>query len=348
MWAMPFVRNYVTAKRTGTDQFADVITKRPQAVGLPAPPDLQASLNRYKKQIATILGLGALGSVLSLGVGFLGIRKGCGEKLLPKLLEEGRSVYDALRAHNALKPLIASKPGEATSLRQRAVKLAGQIKLDSLLLKDGKFSNFSGLPALLFWGLPAYGGWIHASRDHYEKREQLIKFANFVACFFGPSVLLGRYFQGQFAKRFKEVPGFSYQAIEKAFDANNPRRREALSLWAGKVGLSLLSSVALLGVMPQWISIKMTQYRMQRARREQAEGQNFQQPPNNLHRKTYPQWGQPAEAIPVGLSEPRPMSLSADPVQAVLANPGSLSFRGERLNHFGQRLILKDARQAGI
>lgn len=237
MWAMPFIRNYITAKQTGSVSFADVIKANHhhpenshdrQAV-------LKDALSYYQGQAQAILGLGALGTVASAGFARLAAQKEIWAKPLEKLFQHQW--------------------------------------MDSLLLKGGKFAGFGGTPALLFWGLPAYGGWIHASRDPYETKEQWLKFINFVACFFGPPVVIDKLFKGKFNSRFPQLKdvGFGYEAITKTLDAHPEKKATALKLWAGKNALSLFSSIALLGTLPQLINWYLTQERMRRDQARQGQ-----------------------------------------------------------------------------
>lgn len=241
MWAIPFIRNYVTAKQTGSVSFTDVIkaTQHHKENKHDHQATLKEALQYYQGQAQTILGAGALGTVLATGIGLWGAKRQAGAKFLERLFE--------------------SKAGK------------------SLLLKDGKFAGFGGMPALLFWGLPAYGGWIHASRDPYEKKEQWLKFVNFVACFFGPSVVINKAFQGKFEHQFPQLKhiGYQYEDIVKNLSASPEKKAAALRLWAGKNLLSLGSSIILLGTIPQLINWYLTQYRL---KRDQAAKTPMSQP----------------------------------------------------------------------
>jgi hypothetical protein len=246
MWAMPFVRNYVTAKRTGRVRFTEVIeaNKHQESDGRHEHKNaLQETMAYYRNRVLTILGLG--GAVAAGSVGLT--RWAASSKEISK---------------DFLHTLSDSWIGK------------------NLLLKGGEFARFGGWAALLFWGVPAYGGWLHASRDPYEKKEQLLKFGNFVACFFGPSIAL----QAYFSRKLKglnlpdvggEVVSLSYDSIQKAKQLINKSNLEsqtailnqlhhAESLWLKKSALGLVSSIVLLGTMPQLINIHLTKRRLQR------------------------------------------------------------------------------------
>jgi hypothetical protein len=233
MWAMPFVRNYITARKTGSVKFTDVIESgysKKSGDQHEHKSVLQDALADYRGRVLTILGLGMGGAIASVGLGRLAAssQQQIGKSFLNKFC--------------------TSRMGE------------------NLLLKGGQFAKFGGWPALLFWGVPAYGGWLHASRDPYEKKEQVLKFANFVACFFGPPVLMNRWFQNKCQQAFPrtKLKEWSYEAINNAFSANSAAQQKALGLWAKKNLVGLGSSILLLGTMPQLMNIYLTKRRIQR------------------------------------------------------------------------------------
>lgn len=233
MWAMPFIRNYITTKRTGMVNYADVI----KAGGAPKGPQtpeqkaaVEASLKDSKKKALTILGGGAAGIVLPAVLGYVGASR----KMAAKGLE------------NLFKwpvPLLKGKFEE------------------KLLLGKGEFEKLGGLPSMLFWGIPAYIGWYHASRDPYEKKEVFVRCANFVACFSLPPMLAKKAFAG----KFKQFAGLgekvSFEAIKNA-KLPEAMANKANKLLVGQNVLGMGSSIALLGVTPQLLNIFLTNRRM--------------------------------------------------------------------------------------
>jgi hypothetical protein len=172
-----------------------------------------------------------------------------------------------------------------------------------LLLESGSFRNFSALSALLFWGIPAYAGWYHASRDPFEKKEQPLKFLAFLGSFFGPE-LVSRFVYDRKLKQLAIGPvngkavELKHQSVREALDfvKANPQLKEpleaklnqAMKLWGrNKVG-GLLTSIALLGS-SQLFNIKLTKGRLARAA---AKSQALALPAGNLQRKSFSQWGQ--------------------------------------------------------
>ena len=59
-----------------------------------------------------------------------------------------------------------------------------QFLLKHLGLEKGRFNNLAGLPSFLFWVIPTYAGFTLASRDKFEYKEILLRFAAFNAAFF--------------------------------------------------------------------------------------------------------------------------------------------------------------------
>ncbi len=256
MWAMPFVRNYFTTSRTGKLQFRDVIDKKNGAKGSDRK-DVQSVLSLYHQKIKTILGLGAVGVALFATGGYLAARKNLTLGVLERLFKNG--------------------------------------KPHSMLLKNGSFTDFSGWKAVLFWGLPAYGGWIHAARDPIETKEQLLKFAGFVAGFAGPQQFLKHYFKRKYAQVLPEGVEPQLLSIRDALGkVKTPelqgRLTQALSLWKKQNLWGLLSALLLLGSLPPAINLLLRNKRL-----AQTEPLRHQTAPvysvGGLHHKTFAEWG---------------------------------------------------------
>lgn len=252
LWAMPFIRNYLTAKKTGSIRFTQVIGAHDPQESMDY--SLQHNLADSKRKSLAILGLGLGGTVLATAGSRLAIAKGWGKKAVNQLFKNPKGW------------------------------------IHSLTLKDGQFANFGRVPALLFWGVPAYGGWLHAARDSYERKEQLLKFVNFVTCFFGPSLLLQKHYE----KKLKQVVGkkatLSYRSITR--NLSGKTRDKALKIWATQSGVGMLSSIILLSTMPQLINIYLTRQRLIRAARNAdpaALGTLPQQHSQPLMSQTMPQ-----------------------------------------------------------
>ncbi len=243
MWATPFIRNYLTAKRTGKTHFTQVIGE--EGDHLPTLAEERAlsyKLTEYRNQAAKILGLGAAtGATL------------------------GALVWGVLR-----NPAVR---------QQIPAKTKAWLK-ENLALKNGDFKNFNTWHAFLFWGIPAYGGWIHAARDNYERKEQILKGAAFFISFFGPAILMKQHFRRQLGRFFvadKVKAGIRFK------DVNKPKLEEAKSLWFKKHLYPMLTSVALLGTSAPLMNIYLTK---QRVERDQLRHQLQQAQFGNLHQGT--------------------------------------------------------------
>jgi hypothetical protein len=246
MWAMPFLRNYYTAKRTGQVDYTDVIgAKRNKKTESPEVKQarLQQKLKEYRNMTLKILGLGALGVVGSLGAGVL----------LSRLKPQAGTIAKWVHQH--------------------------------LTLAEGKFNDFSGVKALLFWGLPAYGGWMHASRDPYEKKEQVAKFINFVACFIGPQMLLSSLFKGRFNALMPQGLKPTFENILGKLSGEI--KTKALRLKVIQEFTGLASSIALFGITPALFNITMTQKRLEQAANREVAFQNAALAGTLLQRKTF-------------------------------------------------------------
>jgi hypothetical protein len=226
MWAMPFIRNYYTAKRTGQVQYTHVIgaknVHQPEKKAYPSN-QVQEKMAEYRNKALSILGLGALFASAASVASVFAIGKGAG------------------------------------------VGPMAQWVAKNLALIGGKFSDFSGVKALLFWGLPAYGGWIHASRDPIEKKEQLLKFFNFVFCFSVPQQVMKWYFNSGFEKLLGKNMEASFAKLKSPeyltrFGADIVKKATRLKLF--QEGAGLVSSIVLLGISPAVLNIFLTQKRL--------------------------------------------------------------------------------------
>jgi hypothetical protein len=159
MTAMAFIRNYYTAKKTGSTAYTQVIgAETTQQLASHHQAKLDQHLVHLKKQIFGILGAGA-----GLGLGMLLLSKQAASRQL-------------------------AVPGWVKAIDN--FKIQFRNSSHRLVLPNSKFlTDFGILPGLLFWGLPSYAGAIAASRDQYEAKEQVLKFINFSTFFAVPSIL---------------------------------------------------------------------------------------------------------------------------------------------------------------
>ena len=292
MWAMPFVRNYITTKKTGSLSFSDVIQSggTPKAKTPAQQAALAANLQENKRKALVILGWGAAGVAvpaafaLWAGKTTLNTGKKVGEDLLEKLY------------HN---------------------KIA-----KSFVLEGGEFKKLAGIPSLLFWGLPAYFGWYQASRDAYEKQEVFIRAANFTFCFFGPGMISDNLLKKKFTEKFG-LPDMSFAAV-KASALSEAKQKAAQNFLKWKNLGSMGVSVALLGITPQLLNIYLTGRRLHD---DQSQGKPSAGRPAAPPVPTLPPWMSQALMSP-GQPQTKPWSPSVWPTGAAISGVGPLASAG--------------------
>ncbi len=151
--ANAFIRNWVTAKRTGTDGFIEVVGEK--SVGFQSEAEQQKLKQKIKSQEHHIVGIWSAGAMTSLAI--FGLTQLAIKRKLPF--------------------------GKIPSVLSKYIGLS-----------KGKFENFPkpdkslfgkiALPPILFWGLPIYAGLFSASRDQFEFKELVLRFATFLTSFF--------------------------------------------------------------------------------------------------------------------------------------------------------------------
>jgi len=236
-WAVPFFRNFLTSRRSGTHNFI-------QMVGVQRKPDV-INLQKLKEKQAYSLGMvrnivtgGVIASALSIGASIYAIRKG----------------------------LAINKPAA--------------FLLKHLGLGGGSFKNYPRWAEFFFIAVASYVGWIHATRDKFELKEQLLQFGSFLFGWFVPPLLFERYFKGRLRSLlknealFKKVMGTNAQGqlnsklnisnIRK-FLAKSPalKQAEALAVYEFAAGMGV--SVVLLATLPQLLNFKLTKKRVARS-----------------------------------------------------------------------------------
>ncbi|MDH4378852.1 MAG: hypothetical protein QE263_02985 [Vampirovibrionales bacterium] len=163
IWAMPFFRNVITANKLGTTKFTEIISGN-SLLAKETPEEFKKNKRRYLRTGLAILGTGLLAGV----GGFAIARK-----------QAARLASEAINFKTLVEP-------KWLKMMDKKEWFTGA----SWLFKDGKFSNLNGAHAFWFWGIPAYAGWFHASREKNERTEIVFKAINFFVMFFGVSAAL--------------------------------------------------------------------------------------------------------------------------------------------------------------
>ncbi|MDH4378958.1 MAG: hypothetical protein QE263_03515 [Vampirovibrionales bacterium] len=252
-WAVPFARNILTAKRTGSGNFADVITNGNQQPVTTEQKRAKAQeakekIAYCKRMVCKILGGGALVALGALGLAAVGIKRGWG---------------------------IGQLKGQW-----------GNKLLETFALARGDLGNYPKWSQFLFIAVASYAGWIHAVRDKFELKEQLLQFGGFLFGWFGPpawaKTLFNKRFQSLLEKHvpnktdadalYKKVMGTNWNGTEgKSLSIGEVEKhlahlpevaQKAKALCAKQTGFGLLVSAILLGAIPQFINWQLTAGRM--------------------------------------------------------------------------------------
>lgn len=200
--------------------------------------------------IAKIVGGGALVALGALGLAAAGIRKGWG---------------------------IGQLKGQW-----------GNKLLETFALARGDLGNYPKWSQFLFIAVASYAGWIHAVRDKFELKEQLLQFGGFLFGWFGPPAWAKARFNSKFQELlgkhlpnkadaealYKKVMGTNWNGTEgkslsmgqvETHLAHLPEvAAKAKSLCAKQTGFGLLVSAILLGAIPQFINWQLTAGRIAR------------------------------------------------------------------------------------
>jgi hypothetical protein len=241
-WAAPFFRNWLTLVHSKTSDFEGMVGLDKRAKATSASPEKLREKKRFQlKGMLQVLAVGAtLSAASALGFG-LAARK------------------------------MAQSGGKA--LNGSAAKLVNNLfKRFDLQGPQGN-QVAPGMATLLFWSLPAYFGWLQASRSPNEFKENLLKTVNSNLWFFCMTPLVKRSFLKQFKDidpSLTKVPDFK----EIMAVADEPLRQKLLSLKQKNFGMGLAITVTMLALTPQIINRILTKRRFEKAQRLSMDTQN--------------------------------------------------------------------------
>lgn len=235
-WAAPFARNWLTMKRTQSANFESMIGFK------------EARSHQPKRTLQEEMGYQRNTALKTLAAGF-----GLG---MASLLTGG---------------LLARRLGKNLQggLAQKLSSGQGQKVFEGFFKAfDLKGNQVNGQTAtLLFWGMPAYLGWIHGARSGNERRERVIQSANAIFWFFFASKLTTPLWRKGYenalksgtiakckqildakdvkagvsaatAKMEDRLLSLSYQDILKHFEKDIPLRNQLLKLKNAKFALN--------------------------------------------------------------------------------------------------------------
>ncbi len=176
MFTLPCLRNAFTVWQSGATNFAQMSGL--QAYDRNDPKHQAEEKKALRKNLSVFIASNVGGLALGL-MGAIAARRGMDAamegKALSGALKGYKSTVRGFDKHFKSLPLIGSKKPE-----------------DSILFKDGQFSNFAGLPLVVSWILPGYLGYLAFIRDPLEAFEAVLGTA--VALFSfeaGPKALRG-------------------------------------------------------------------------------------------------------------------------------------------------------------
>ncbi len=249
MMAMPFFRNAFTAKRSGTLDFKDLISKndsiRKKHSSQSPDAQTQAAIQRY-----TQIGLSILAGGFALAAaGVLWARFGL------------------------------FKPKQAFTLAKPFNNPAFQKILKAICLTGKKATEFDDLRAVFYWGIPAYISWMLASRDKFEVKEQFLKMINFIAVYVLTDKVVSKFFDRKTAQHAKTVPGvydkvgsslkFSYAKAATLSKTMGSKVQKVIRFENLKLLTGLGMTVSLMAVLPALLNIYLTRQRLERAQAEE-------------------------------------------------------------------------------
>jgi hypothetical protein len=164
MWSVPFFRNYLIAKRYKTTDFTAMVGEKRIDPNEVNSQEYKDKLSYFKNTGLTCVTIGA-----GLALAFLGATSLAMKNKLP--------LTGASKWFNDKLGLVG---GNFNNFTRSKVNLSFTKSTPFQWFKNRILTN----TALLFWTVPIYGGWIHASRDKNERNECLVKLGAFLLDFY--------------------------------------------------------------------------------------------------------------------------------------------------------------------
>jgi hypothetical protein len=161
MFTLPFLRNAFTVWNTGATNFAQMSGM--QSYDRNDPQHQREEAKALRKNV----GIFTVSNVAGMGIGLAGAvasRHGMDKTMQGEEIKGGLKLFkqgvEGLDKGFRKLPLIGSKDPKA-----------------SILFKDGKFTNFDGLPLVASWIIPGYAGYLFSMRDPVEAFENVMNTA---------------------------------------------------------------------------------------------------------------------------------------------------------------------------
>lgn len=196
-WAAPFMRNWMTLKRTQSANFESIIGF--DGVKSRGPKRSLQEEQAYQKNTAWKI----FGSGVALGAASF-----TGFALAARSVGKNAGKQMASGFGHGLQQLMEKHPKSWNWL------------FNNFDLKGKSANQIEGWPAqLTFWGLPAYLGWIHGARSEHERRERGVQTGNALFWFFAAPKLTSLMWGNSFLKMAGN-PGDWTPEFKKAIEKN--------------------------------------------------------------------------------------------------------------------------------
>lgn len=243
-WAIPFLRNYATAKRTGTGSFTELITGGHKQAAAQSK-DVKEKMAYFKDMFSKIVSGGLAASAASVGLASLAIRRGwgvgkAGRWMLDKLALGGGSFKNYPKLAQFLFIAVASYAGWIHAVRDK-------LELKEQLLQFASFVFGWFVPPKVFDKI--FGGQFKNAVGEEMFRKIYDDQAK--------KVTLERIHRA-FAPGVEKLDKTAIDALMK----ESPAFAKASKLYAKQTLWGLLTSILLLSVTPQLINIWLSKKRL--------------------------------------------------------------------------------------
>ena len=232
-WAAPFFRNWLTLTRSKTANFENLIGLD-KNTGSNDPEKLKEAKRFQLKGMLKVVAVGsALAAASVLGFGQLARRMAKNPQMVQKVPARINQTLEWLFKEFDLKGEHANQVGTKIS-------------------------------TLIYWSLPAYFGWLQASRSPNEFKENLLKTINSNLWFFCMTPVVKKFFLKQYKAidpSLTKVPDF--KEILQVVDA--PVQQKLLKLKQKDFGIGMAITVMMLATTPQIINRILTKRRFEKA-----------------------------------------------------------------------------------
>jgi len=335
-WAIPFLRDYITASRTGSTNFTQVIGAEQKKKGRKHKQhDLETKqkLHYYGTMFGKTIAIGVGTALAALGLTTLAIKRKA--------------------------PL-----NHSSGIKKWLMK--------NMVLGEGQIQNYPRWAQFFFVALASYAGRFHAIRDQYELKEQLLHFGSFLFGWFIPPIV----FENIYAHKLKtlvkdpaliakltgsekalttlaekqktlwgkvkafiatEGTGLKAAQIKAHIPESNPLFKKLEQLFAKQQIFGLLFSIGVLSILPPFINWGLTKDRLKHDQKLATKTETLKKPDtptgaaNITHLASHPTT---TETLSLSIPSVNPPSMAsfALPNQTMVQAPSSLTSSTELIS----------------